>query len=140
MVARDAGALAAFYGRVFGCEEVRAPRALTGAAVWRGNGLHGVDIISVWLSLPGVEGPFLEILEYGETRNRARPRVNEPGYGHIAFEVEDIGATMAGIVAAGGTGQGEITTLGTGAAQSRAVYMRDPEGNLIELEERPGAG
>ncbi|MCW1933238.1 VOC family protein [Pararhodobacter zhoushanensis] len=135
LTARDADALAAFYRRVFGCTELRARRRLRGAVVWRGNGLPGTAIDSLWLGLPGAAGVFLEILEYSETQHGVAPAVNSPGYGHLSFVVEDLEATMAAILAAGGQTQGEITNFGSAAAPFLIVYVRDPEGNVIELEQ-----
>lgn len=135
ITARDADALAAFYITVFGCRESRPRRTLSGERVWRGNGLPDVDIYSIWLSLPGSDSPFLELLQYDTWLDRAPPAVNEAGYGHIAFEVEDIDAAYAGIIGGGGRALGEITNFGTAAAPCRIVYMCDPEGNILEIEQ-----
>ncbi len=61
--------------------------------------------------------------------------MNEPGFGHLSFEVEDIHATLAAIIAAGGTALGEITDFGSAEKSSLIVYVRDPEGNVLELEQ-----
>ena len=135
LVARNADALADFYKTVFGCRELRPGRTMSGEQVSRGNGVPNCEIYSVWLALPGVETPFLEIHQYRETSDRSLPLVNQPGYGHIAFEVEDIRAMRDEIIRAGGSDQGKITRLGPDDASFLAVYLRDPEGNLIELEE-----
>jgi catechol 2,3-dioxygenase-like lactoylglutathione lyase family enzyme len=136
IVARDANRLAEFYKKVFGCKELRSPRTISGEKVSRGNGLPDSRIYSIWLSLPGVEIPFLEIHQYDVTKNRAVPYVNEPGYGHISFAVKDIRSKSAEIVDAGGQKLGEITNLGSADNPVLAVYMRDLEGNVIEIEER----
>lgn len=138
MVARDADKLAGFYKKMFGCKGRRPPRTLSGEKVSRGNGLPNSEIYSVWLTLPGVDGPFLEILEYSNTLDRPAPSVNEPGYGHISFEVEDIRAMFSSVIQAGGRPLGDITDLGSTEAPFLVVYMRDPEGNVIELEQRAG--
>lgn len=135
IVARDADGLAAFYKMVFGCEDLRPRRTLSGEKISRGNGLPDSEIYSVWLGLPGVDGPFLEILEYKQTQDRSVPSVNEPGYGHIAFEVEDVRLTLATVIDAGGAALGEITNLGSADAPVLVVYARDPEGNILELEQ-----
>ncbi|GHD99090.1 hypothetical protein U879_05190 [Defluviimonas sp. 20V17] len=134
-MARDAPGLARFYAGVFGCKERRPPRRLLGTAVARGNGLPRVGLLSVWLTLPGVEAPFLEIHQYDRAVDRPPPAVNAPGYGHISFAVDDIRETRAAILGAGGRAQGEITDLGVAGAPVLVVYMRDPEGNLVEIEE-----
>lgn len=135
VVARDAKRLAAFYRSVFGCTDLRPGTTLSGEIVSRGNGVRNSEIYSIWLTLPGVEGPFLEIHEYSETRDRPWPAVNQPGYGHLAFEVDDIRAVRDAIIRDGGQDQGELIELGPFDASFRAMYMRDPEGNVIELEE-----
>lgn len=139
LVARDADGLAEFYIRVFGCVDRRPRRTLSGDAVGRGIGLPDAEIRAIWLTLPGRDGPFLEIHQYRGAPDRPPPRVDEPGFGHIAFAVADIRAAMAAIVAAGGSAQGELTDLGRAGAPVLAVYMRDPEGNMLELEQSAGA-
>ena len=52
---------------------------------------------------------------------------------HIAFAVEDIEAETARLVAAGGTQDGEIITLGTAV---RFSIVRDPWGVAIQLLQR----
>ena len=135
LTARDADELSAFYIAVFGVIERRPSMRLSGKAVWRGNGLPGVDITSVWLDLPGAQGPFLEILAYDKTSDRPVPAVNDPGLGHLAFEVRDIHATVDSVLRSGGAMQGEVTNFGTDDAPCLIVYMRDPEGNILELEQ-----
>ncbi|QDG79201.1 VOC family protein [Labrenzia sp. PHM005] len=135
LVARNAAHLAEFYKSIFGCTEIRSPKTLTGEAVSRGNGLPGSEILSIWLSLPGVDGPFLEIHEYRAAVERPVPQVNEPGYGHMSFSVGDIRATSAAILQSGGKALGEITNFGTEESPVLLVYIRDPEGNILELEQ-----
>lgn len=134
LTARNMDRLTRFYRAVFGCEVRRPLTPLKGAAFAKGNGLPGVEIRSVWLSLPGSD-TFLELLDYSETTPRTPPRVNEPGWGHLSFAVPDIHQTCAQIIEHGGAWQGEITNLGTDTAPFLAVYMRDPEGNILELEQ-----
>lgn len=135
VVARDADALAGFYRRVFELELLREPRMLSGEKVSRGNGLPNSVIRSVWLKLPGIGAPFLEIHQHETTHDRARPRVNEPGFGHLSFEVSDIGGTLAAIIEAGGSQAGEITDFGSKDKPLLIVYARDIEGNILELEQ-----
>lgn len=136
LAARDGPGLAAFYKAVFGCEEIGGWRHLAGEIIGRGNGLPGCEIEALWLRLPGGAGPFLEIFQYWETVEQARPAVNAPGWGHLCFTVEDIGAARAAILAAGGAAQGETVALGPAGGEVFCAYMRDPEGNVLELEER----
>lgn len=135
IVARDADRLAAFYRTVFECEERRPGKVISGANVSRGIGLPVSGIYSIWLSLPAVESPFLEIQQYEGMTAPTLPPANQPGYRHMSFMVGDIRSKSAEVVAAGGTKLGEITNVGTAEQPFLAVYMRDPEGNVIEIEE-----
>jgi catechol 2,3-dioxygenase-like lactoylglutathione lyase family enzyme len=136
MVARDTNRLADFYKTVFGCEDTDPRKTMSGELLSQGNGVPNAEIDAAWLRLPGVDGPFLEIFEYKNIRDRPTPPVNQPGYGHICFEVEDIYATFDEGIEAGGTPLGEITDFGTAEAPFLFVYARDPEGNVVELEQR----
>jgi catechol 2,3-dioxygenase-like lactoylglutathione lyase family enzyme len=135
LTAKDADRLAAFYRTVFGYKDRRPPTILSGDKVSKGNGLPNAHIYSIWLDLPDAEEPFLEILEYKHTENRPQPRVNENGLGHLAFEVLNIQKTLTEIIDQGGTALGEITNFGTQARPYQIIYVRDPEGNILELEQ-----
>ncbi|MFY1713450.1 VOC family protein [Tritonibacter mobilis] len=134
LTARDAAVLGEFYAEVFGYRERRPAKRLSGASVSRGNGLKDADIYSIWLALPDDSGPFLEILEYTQTLNRGRPEVNAPGFGHLAFVVNDLNRVLRDVLRCGGAMQGEVTNFGSAEAPVLIVYVRDPEGNLLELE------
>lgn len=135
LTARNADHLSSFYKAVFGFIERRAPKRLSGAAVSRGNGLPDNDIYSIWLNLPPGNEPFLEIMEYTTTAKRGVPVVNDPGFGHLAFEVRDLYETIEEVRRCGGSLQGEVTNFGTEERPHLIVYARDNEGNILELEQ-----
>lgn len=135
LVARKAEALAEFYVNVMNCSVMREPRTLSGQMVSRGNGLSNSEILSIWLKFPDLEQPFLEIHEHRVTHPRDEPQVNEPGFGHLAFQMNDIASVLSAIIGAGGTQIGEITDFGTPERRCLIVYARDPEGNVLELEQ-----
>lgn len=135
IVARDTDRLAAFYAEVFGCTDLRPRRTLSGARISRGNGVPGSEIYAAWLGLPSGDGPFLEILQYKSLHESPAPQANQPGLGHISFEVDDIRATLNAVLQAGGAAIGEITNMGSPEAPVLCVYVRDLEGNVLELEQ-----
>ncbi|WP_371810452.1 VOC family protein [Ruegeria sp. HKCCD8929] len=135
LTARDADELSAFYRGAFGFVDLRPPRRLSGDVVSRGNGLPNSDIYSLWLNLPDHHEPFLEIMEYAETVSRPIPAVNEPGYGHLAFEVLDLIKTIERALRLGGSLLGDVSNFGTEEQPHLIVYIRDPEGNILELEQ-----
>ena len=139
LVARDWQRLAAFYEKVFGCERVLPERHLSGASIERGSGVPGARIDGVHLRLPGVgpDGPTLEVFQYGEREDAPPPPANRVGFGHIAFEVDDVAATRAAVVEAGGATVGTVESVAIeGAGRITWTYARDPEGNIIELQRR----
>lgn len=137
LIARDWQALADFYVRVFGCEVVPPERHYSGATIEAGTGVPGSTLDGVHLRLPGFEpgGPTLEVFSYSKSLDGVLPRVNRPGFGHIAFEVASVADAQREVLDAGGARVAEVVTLTT--SQGRKVtmcYVTDPEGNIIELQ------
>jgi catechol 2,3-dioxygenase-like lactoylglutathione lyase family enzyme len=139
LIARDWQKLAAFYETVFGCQRVLPERDLAGESVERGAGVKGAHIRGVHLRLPGFgnEGPTLEVFQYSDTADAPVPPANRVGFGHIAFAVDDVAAARDAVLAAGGAAVGtvEVVTI-PGAGTITWTYVRDPEGNIIELQRR----
>jgi predicted enzyme related to lactoylglutathione lyase len=77
-------------------------------------------------------------MAFSKTVERPTPAVNETGYAHLALEVDDLHDTVSTVVRSGGSLQGEITNFGTQDQPHLIVYVRDPEGNILELEQSPG--
>jgi len=137
LVARDWRKLAAFYERVFGCLPVPPERDLQGPWLQRATGLAGAHIRGLHLRLPGggENGPTLEIFQYQPELPAPAKEVNRPGFGHIAFAVQDVGAAREAVLAAGGGEVGPLTTVPIpGAGTISFVYLTDPEGNILELQ------
>jgi len=104
----------------------------------RATGIAGVHLRGVHLRLPGYGdgGPTLEIFQYDGQPDHLPPTVNRPGYGHLAFRVDDVRAARESVLAAGGRDYGEVVDVPVaGAGVVTFVYMADPEGNLIELQQ-----
>ena len=136
LIARDWRALASFYERVFGCTAVPPERDLRGEAIERGSRVSGAALSGVHLRLPGygVDGPTLEIFTYTTLAERQQAAANRPGFAHIAFAVPDVAAARDAVLAAGGSRFGDIVTTPAGSRTVTWTYVRDPEGNLVELQ------
>jgi predicted enzyme related to lactoylglutathione lyase len=137
LTARDWRRLARFYCDVFACVPRGPERDLSGAFLSGLTALESPRLNGVHLALPGFEegGPTLEIFSYDRMAPGSTPVVNEPGFGHIAFLVEDVDAALAAVRNAGGGAVGQVSTAEVpGAGHLRVVYARDPEGNIIELQ------
>ena len=137
LVARDWRNLAGFYVDLFGCEPVPPERDYRGPVLEAGTGVAGSGLRGVHLRLPGhgPDGPTLEIYAYDREERSLPPLANRPGWGHIAFAVDDVAEAREHVLAAGGRSIGEVVTTGT--ADGRRVtwcYVTDPEGNIVELQ------
>ena len=137
LIARDWRCLADFYQRVFGCVFVPPERDFKGEKLEAGTGIAGAALCGAHLRLPGYgeDGPTLEIFTYTPLANGSPGAVNRPGFGHIAFTVDDVPAARSEVLAAGGQAVGEVVTLTiAGGARVTWCYVTDPEGNIIELQ------
>ena len=138
LIARDWRRLAAFYEEALGCVPV-AERDLAGDWLERGTGVAGARIRGIHLRLPGFGegGPTLEIFQYAENVDGPPPPANRVGFGHIAFVVDDVARAREVVLAAGGSALGTVESVAIpGAGIITVVYMRDPEGNIVELQHR----
>lgn len=137
LIARDWRRLARFYEQVFGCSPVPPERHLSGRWLEQATGLPGAALQGMHLRLPGhgQGGPTLEIFQYVQPMQALPAAVNRPGFGHIAFAVEDVAAARQAVLEAGGGQLGALTTTTVpGAGTISFVYLTDPEGNILELQ------
>jgi predicted enzyme related to lactoylglutathione lyase len=137
LIAKDWHRLAKFYTEVFGCSLVPPERDYRGSDLDAATGLKGVHLTGAHLRLPGYGdgGPTIEIYNYDQLEPHPGTVVNRPGYGHIAFEVDDVRKARQDVQAHSGSAVGEIVTLTTKIGTKVTwCYMTDPEGNIIELQ------
>ena len=122
LVARDWRKLSDFYIKVFNCKPVPPERDLSGGWLDDATSLEDAHITGMHLRLPGyADGPTLELFQYDEETEASIPYPNSPGYGHI--------------VKMGGSWVGELTRIEIkGVGVLVFAYMRDPEGNIIEIQ------
>ena len=142
LIARDWRTLVSFYETVFGCVPLPPERDLSGPWLEAATRVPGARIRGMHLRLPGWpdNGPTLEIFEYPPGGPDAETIVHRRGFGHIAFEVDDVLAAQREVLTAGGKEFGSVVSLPVpGAGVVTFVYVADPEGNLIELQSWSGA-
>jgi len=85
-------------------------------------------------------GQILEILQYLTPKGTPRHSdVYDPGSGHLAVRVDDLGRALESLAKAGVHPRSEPVKLEEPAwwAEARVVYVTDPDGITIELVERP---
>jgi catechol 2,3-dioxygenase-like lactoylglutathione lyase family enzyme len=98
-------------------------------------GVRFTTLRNVMLRVPG--GGFVELLEYRGV-DRSDPSfapASEPGTGHLCLEVRGIDALVTRLVTLGGSAGSEVQTVAQGGSRagSKLVYVRDPDGWLVEL-------
>ena len=136
LVARDWRKLADFYIKVFNCTPVPPERDLKGDWLDKAVNLRDAHIMGIHLRLPGYsDGPTLEVFQYSQETDAEKSYPNTPGLGHLAFSVTDVEETAEKIIEQGGDWVGELTRVEiSGVGVLEFAYMRDPEGNIIEVQ------
>jgi predicted enzyme related to lactoylglutathione lyase len=137
ILAKDWKKLAQFYIEVFDCEAVYPERDLQGDWIDNMTNIPDVRIKGIHLKLPGYEnGPTLEIFSYNHPLDRSyQIQINEIGFTHIAFRTDNVREIIEKVIDHGGSFYGEVVeTKIENVGTLTAVYMRDPEKNIIEIQ------
>lgn len=137
LIARDWKKLARFYIEFFDCEPVYPERDLAGEWIDKLTGIENAIIHGIHLKLPGYQdGPTLEIFRYRPALSRNDdPKINHQGFTHIAFRVDNIPDKISRIIEKGGSKYGELVQKQIpDVGFITVIYMKDPEGNIIELQ------
>lgn len=137
IVSKDWKKLAAFYAEVFNCIPVPPERDLSGAWLDKGTGVENAVLKGIHLRLPGFgdAGPTLEIYQYQNIKDSIPPQANSKGLGHLAFHVDDVEEIYNRVLSFGGSELGGITKKEIeGVGLLTFIYMADPEGNIIEIQ------
>lgn len=138
IIARDIESLSSFYQEALGCEAVVSSFEVVDEAVARAIGVPGNAVTLSILRLPGRgdHGPVLELYSIGGGEMPDDWHY-QPGQGQMAFEVDDVDVKAAALVDKGATMLGEpVDWVGPSGSTARFVYLRDPEGNIIDIWSR----
>lgn len=134
----DLAPMIAFYSKFLGGQEPRHVGKwmnVSGEAVDQVSGLSGSKIEMAWFQLRNLE---IEIFQYHShaTQRTKRPRpLDAPGYNMIVFDVADVAQARRRVIEAGGT----IVTPPGEMDGGRIIFGRDPDGNLIGLQQLPAS-
>jgi len=105
--------------------------------------LLGVDSVELRIvDLDSGDGRIVELIKYVKPQGRAVAyESRDHGTGHIAFTIDDLDRVSRRIAAAGGTviSRQPLTIEDPGGLFDGAtcLYLRDPDGMIIELVQRP---
>lgn len=137
IIAADWEKLVAFYRDVFECRAAPPSRDMSGEWLEKGTGVSSAHLRGMHLRLPGYDegGPTLEVFSYEAMLERAKPpAANRKGFGHLAFEVDDVEAKVREVVHHGGKMLGRVSgTKVEGVGTLTFAYTTDPEGNIVEV-------
>ena len=137
IISSDWQRLAQFYTDVFQCQLVPPKRQQSGAWLEQGTGVANAALEGAHLRLPGhgSDGPTLEIYQYQEMLDQPPLQPNHRGFGHIAFEVDNLQQIVDLVLSHGGSLCGQMTVKDVeDVGRLSFVYARDPDGNIIELQ------
>jgi len=97
---------------------------------------HGAKFRNASFKIPGASLE-LELTEFtGTPRKQATPHMQDPGAATLVLNVRDVDAALDGVKKNGGSVLsigGEPMKLGGETSKSRSVFVRDPDGFMLEL-------
>jgi glyoxylase I family protein len=135
IVAHDLDRLVAFYRDVIGLEEVAGMEWQRGSPDV--DQIVGIKDSAARLVMMRLGNVMLEFFEYFSPASYGNPADRQPyhcGYAHLCLDVTDIEAEHARLRKLGMTAHAPPPSPVLGMPM-RAIYMRDPEGNIVELQE-----
>jgi catechol 2,3-dioxygenase-like lactoylglutathione lyase family enzyme len=128
----------AFWRDVLGFEPSHTAHQ-TGELAQEITGVQGAEIKLGVVKTPG--GHKIELLQYlapPERKQGGHLRPCDVGSVHVALIVDDLDAILNAIDASGWKAAGKPQTLQSGPnAGKRVVYVRDPDGTIIEFMQQP---
>lgn len=135
IVTKNIDKLSKFYIDVFDCK-VKSKGHMKGEWLDKAVNLKDAEINSIELTLPGYsEGyPYLEIFSYSDLIEGGTKSSNTTGYTHLSFEVEDVGSIYDKAILNGAFKYGELIKKEFKSGTLTFVYIKDPDGNIIEIE------
>ena len=137
IIAKDSKQVIAFYKTALDCKSIGETRDLRGEWLDQMTGVTNAHIVGEHLCMPGYsqDHPTLEIFSYDEMVVREKSLINQCGIAHLAFEVDDVEATLQKVLAAGGGQLGKLVkTEYEDGRKATFVYALDIEGNILELQ------
>ncbi len=132
----DIDRLSAFYVEAFGFELMSRGGWETGRAV--NDSIVGLNDSAASTAFLRAGNVLIEMFQYhapeGLPNDPTRP-VNNAGYTHFCLDVTDIDYEVARLTELGMTWHAPVPTAEDMGGVMRAMYGRDPDGNIIELIE-----
>ena len=101
-------------------------------------GEPGAHVLMTHLAFGG-EGPRIELFQYlAPSGGQHRLRPADVGFAHVCVVCDDLDERLERLIAAGATPFSKPVEVDTGVNKGgRSVYLRDPDGHVVELERLP---
>jgi catechol 2,3-dioxygenase-like lactoylglutathione lyase family enzyme len=101
-------------------------------------GEPGAHVLMAHLAFGG-EGPRIELFQYlAPSGGQHLSRPADVGFAHVCVACDDLDERLERLIAAGGTPFSKPVEVDTGVNKGgRSVYLRDPDGHVVELERLP---
>ena len=99
--------------------------------------LKDVDLRAIYLEREGVRIELLYYASPGHAGDETPRAMNALGLTHLSLRVDDVDAFLPRIEPAGGSVLAE-TRIDIPEVRTRAIFVTDPDGTLIELVQQPG--
>lgn len=125
-----------FYRDVLGFK-VSEPVRCAGEMFEKVTGVPGAEIEVAFVRAPG---HIIELLCYRKPEGRVRSTLRscDPGFWHLALKVSDIERAVQSVWRAGFEPLSPVQSVDEGPlAGLKVVYVRDPDGVVLELLEEP---
>ena len=139
IVVNDFDKMVDFYSKTLGFTVIRE-FDIASEDFRKGVGISDAKARGAHLSIPG-NGVEIEMFEYNQKADRIKELsvANYPGFRHIAFFVENLEDTYKCLKETGIEFFSEPITVKEpqSVAGFRFIYFKDPEGNIIELNQLP---
>ena len=102
---------------------------------------HGAHVHMAHLAFEP-DGPRIELFQYlAPSGGKAELRPADVGFSHVCVLCDDVEVLLARLVEAGGRPFTDVIEVDTGAnAGGRCVYLRDPDGHVVELFAKASVG
>ena len=95
----------------------------------------GVHVRMAQLAFAGTGTPRVELFQYlAPAAGVHRSRPADVGFSHVCLACPDLDGLLARLRDAGGEPFSDVVVVDTGAnAGARCLYLRDPDGHVVEL-------
>jgi catechol 2,3-dioxygenase-like lactoylglutathione lyase family enzyme len=124
-----------FYEKYFGFK-TQFKKVFSAEFISRFKNLYKMEdgVFSRFAFLSSPDGVVLELFEFSRQAPFETPAWNRPGYHHICLKVGDVPAKYAEMKAGGVEFFFEPGFRGDPKNNQYWVFLRDPDGNMIELQ------